>query len=35
MQGAVTPKQHLREIENDLIAERYHLHCSPPAMPLV
>jgi len=35
MQGAVTPKQHLREIENDLIAERYHLHCSPPAMQLV
>ena len=27
-----TPKQHLHEIENDLIAGHYHSHGSPPAM---
>ena len=27
-----TPKQHLHEIENDLIAGHYHSHRSPPAM---
>jgi len=27
-----TPKQHLHEIENDLIAGHYHLHGSPPAI---
>ena len=26
------PKQHLHEIENDLIAGHYHSHGSPPAM---
>jgi hypothetical protein len=32
MQGADTPKQHLLEIENDLIAGHYQLDGSPPAM---
>jgi hypothetical protein len=27
-----TPKQHLHEIENDLIAGHYHSHGSPPPM---
>jgi len=32
MQGADMPKRHLHEIENDLLAAHYHLHCNPPAM---
>jgi hypothetical protein len=32
MQGADPPKQHLHELENDLIAGHYHSHQSPPAM---
>jgi len=32
MQGADTPKQHLHEIKNDLIAGHHHAYGSPPAM---
>jgi hypothetical protein len=32
MQGADLPKQHLHEVENDLIAGHHHLNGSPPAM---